>query len=208
MRFEQTQLFFTALYAIVVGIVLGVLYDVFRIQRISMSRDYHFTVMRKRENNSKTLNLLTNFLLSDKLKSVIIFIEDVAFFVLSAVIVIIFIYQSNSGIIRWFELSGAVLGFILYYFTVGRLVVSLSEYIIFAVRWVIGTVFKYTLLPVITLIYKLLSVVFKALKIRFDMIYTSLYIKRSIARVKKGKIFGYRYNEMNNADKKDNEKVA
>ncbi len=208
MRFEQSQLFFTALYAIAVGIVLGIIYDVFRIQRISMSRDYHFVNIRKRENNSKTLNLLTNFLLSDTLKSVIIFIEDVAFFVLSAIIVIIFIYQSNSGIIRWFEMSGAVIGFALYYFTVGRLVVSLSEYIIFAVRWVIGTVFKYTLLPIATLIYKLLSIAFRAVKLRGDMIYTSVYIRRSIARVKKGKIFGYRYGEMGSTDKKYDEKAA
>ncbi len=95
---DQTMLF---LQSMLLGAVLGVFYDVFRITRIAI-----------------------------KTPSVVIFAEDLVFFFVSAVISFCFMLSINDGQVRAFILLGELLGFTLYYFTVGMLVMKLSRVII------------------------------------------------------------------------------
>ena len=62
------------------------------------------------------------------------FITDILYFLVITPIFMIFLYHQNNGIVRWFILFGAILGFLLYYFTLGKLIISVSEYIAFAVK--------------------------------------------------------------------------
>lgn len=83
----------TALYGFIFGCLIGIVYDFFRVFRLM----FHVGTVR-------------------------LFIEDFMFSVFLAASVFAFCFLFNSGKIRFFYLLAALLGWICYYFTVGRLV--------------------------------------------------------------------------------------
>lgn len=83
----------TAFYGVVFGCLIGVVYDFFRVFRLL----FHAGTIR-------------------------LFLEDFIFSVLLAGSVFAFCFIFNSGKIRFFYLIAALLGWILYYFTAGRLI--------------------------------------------------------------------------------------
>ena len=80
-------------YSIGFGICVGIVYDLFRVSRLV----FH-------------------------LNSVFVFIEDLFFCLLVAVSYFVFCFIFNSGQIRLYVTAAAVLGWFLYYITVGRAV--------------------------------------------------------------------------------------
>jgi len=144
-----------ALYALIVGAALGVLYDAVRISRILIGNSYiknkkirtdeHSAESRWNVFNEIRLPLIGSR--TDRLsrrkrcgrlpfffKNLYIFIGDVFFFTSAGVAVTVFIYHANNGRIRWYLLLGAVAGFAVYYFTVGKLMMFFSEVIVFVLR--------------------------------------------------------------------------
>lgn len=95
---EQTAVF---LHALFLGVVLGCLYDVFRVTRIA-------------------------FLMP----AALVLAEDLLFFFLSSIVLFGFMLERSYGQIRWFILLGVILGWVLYYFTLGSLVMKCSAKII------------------------------------------------------------------------------
>jgi len=93
------------LYSLFLGVVLGCFYDFFRITRVA-------------------------FLVP----AVLVLAEDLLFFLFSSIILFGFILERNYGQIRWFILLGVVLGWVLYYFTLGSLVMKCSARIIALTR--------------------------------------------------------------------------
>ncbi|MCI8652336.1 MAG: hypothetical protein HFF11_01395 [Angelakisella sp.] len=89
------------LYSLFLGVVLGVFYDVFRITRIA-------------------------FLVP----ALLVLLEDLLFFLFSSIVLFGFMLERSYGQIRWFILLGVVLGWVLYYFTLGSLVMKGSARII------------------------------------------------------------------------------
>ena len=93
------------LHALFLGVILGCFYDVFRITRIA-------------------------FLVP----AVLVLVEDLLFFLLSSIVLFGFMLERSYGQIRWFILLGVILGWVLYYFTLGSLVMKCSAKIIDLVR--------------------------------------------------------------------------
>lgn len=91
----QTKLF---LYAIVFGAALGILYDLFRILRMSFSSG-----------------------------KVMVFFQDVTYGAVSGFLMYLFCFIFNNGEVRAYLLIGSVLGFIIYYFSVGSIVMKVSR---------------------------------------------------------------------------------
>ena len=89
------------LFALLFGAVLGVFYDLFRISRIALRQN-----------------------------AVAIFIEDLFFWIVASVATFLFLLFENSGEVRVYLLLGVVLGAILYYFTLGILVMKLARLIL------------------------------------------------------------------------------
>ena len=89
------------LWSVCVGGLLGVCYDVFRIIRIAVP-------------GGKAL----------------IFLQDLIFFLIAAIVSFLFLLANNQGVIRGYLLAGELLGFVLYYFTVGSLVYKAASAII------------------------------------------------------------------------------
>ena len=111
------------LFSCFIGILLGVFYDIFRIARIAFNPGF-----------------------------IIIFIEDIIFCLCSSVIVVLFVYHINSGIIRWFALFGCALAFAFYYFTVGKFVMFLSEKLIRLISALLRFIYNITVVPARTVI--------------------------------------------------------
>lgn len=106
---EQASVF---LGALLLGVVLGCLYDFFRITRLAAL-----------------------------LPALVILLEDLLFFIISSVILFSFLLRTLDGQVRYFILLGVVLGWAGYYLTLGRVVMAFSSAIIRFVRRVLAIAF-------------------------------------------------------------------
>lgn len=96
---------FIFLRAFLLGACLGLLYDVFRILRIAI-----------------------------KTPAVIVFLEDILYFLICGIITFLFMMSCIDGRVRGFIVIGELLGAVLYYCTIGSLLFRLSNAIIYAVK--------------------------------------------------------------------------
>ncbi len=87
------------------GFLLGIFYDIFRTLRLVISRSAGFTVFM-----------------------------DILYFVLCAFLVFFFNLVLDEGKIRLYVLLGDLLGWLIYYFSLGEISVRLSNSIILSVR--------------------------------------------------------------------------
>lgn len=96
--------------SLIFGFVLGAFYDVARIRHIAFRRSVKKAVK-----------------IAD---AIIIFFEDVIFFVFAAIGIILISYKLHYGIIRWYAVGALALGFFIYRKTLGVLIMAISEKII------------------------------------------------------------------------------
>ena len=157
MTISQSLYGVVTFYSVIIGVVLGVIYDVFRIQRITMERD----------------NIIEN---------IIIFAEDIIFAVISAVIIVLLMYHLNHGRIRWFAPVGAGIGFVIYYNTVGRIVIICSEKIIKFIN-------KFFIRPVVIIIKFVSGIIYNRFIIIRNKLYTKKYISMVLKQAAKGFIW-------------------
>ena len=107
---NQTSIFFSAM---IVGAVLGVCYDFFRILRVAVPSS------RK-----------------------VILIEDILFFLFATVLIFLYFLNQNKGEVRIAYLAGVLLGWILYYFTFGVMILSVSSMLIKFIKKVVRVIMK------------------------------------------------------------------
>lgn len=110
------------LYSVLVGAIIGVVFDVFRILRLA------FTVNK-----------------------VVQFIYDILFSIIATLIFILFLFYANDGTVRWFSTLGSIAGFYLYYNTLGRLIMMIAETIISIIKTVLRFIWSITMRPLIAL---------------------------------------------------------
>ena len=89
------------LWACVLGAFTGIFYDIFRVLRILIKHN-----------------------------SFVVFIEDIIFTLFFGMSLFIFATEKARGEVRFFMLFGALLGFIIYYMTIGFLMVNIIKRII------------------------------------------------------------------------------
>ncbi len=111
------------LLSIALGALLGACYDVFRILRIAVPH-----------------------------RAGVVLAEDILFSVICAAATFLFLVSVDSGRIRVFALIGELVGFALYYCTVGALVIGISKWIIHAVRWLFALLWRIFAAPVLRFI--------------------------------------------------------
>ena len=92
----------------IVGVLIGVLFDIFRIIR-------------------KTF----------KTNDIITYLEDILFWILTGIIVIYAMYRFCDGELRFFMIMGIVLGICLYVVTISQYVIKISVFIINIVKKII-----------------------------------------------------------------------
>lgn len=103
---------------IINGILIGLLFDVFRIIRRTF----------------KTTDFTT-------------YIQDVIFWIITGIITLAFIFYFNNGEIRFYVFLGIVLGISVYILTISKYVIKISVIIINYIKKVISTLINIILIP-------------------------------------------------------------
>ena len=139
MQISPYMLFLLLIYSFLFGVSAGVFNDINRIIRALLGNRYK----SKRINRLYEIKLPfvgrisavgeNNKILS-KFLSVIIFVQDIALFFYMGCGVVILNYYMNRGQFRLYTIAATAIGFAIYYFTVGRLVMFLSGGVVFIIR--------------------------------------------------------------------------
>lgn len=139
----------TFLLSVVLGAGLGALYDLFRISRKAFA-----------------------------LPAILIAIEDLLYFFLCAFATFCYMLGATDGRVRWFILLGELLGAVIYHFTLGELVMAVSDAILRAARAVLSFVWRLTGAPLLRVLGYL-----SGIGIRFG-VKAKVYLKKSARRHK------------------------
>ena len=147
------------------GVFLGIVFDVFRILRIGRTADITVagSFYDKIRPRGSLFGGAKHFSVSKTAKTantILIFIEDILFWLIAAIIEILFFFHTNGGEIRIYCLIFSALGFFLYNRTIGMLVIACAKQIIFCTRCLIYWIFYAILYPIKAIwhvIQKLLS---------------------------------------------------
>ncbi len=144
---KLTELF---VLSFIFGGALGVLNDFNRIVRVffgvrysSKSFEKLYSIFNiKYENNKDTTKFGTLAL------NLIIIVQDIFLVITAGIGTILLNYYYNDGKIRLFSLLTLGIGFFLYYFTIGKLVMLISEPIMVIIRELVKYVVRVILLPI------------------------------------------------------------
>ena len=101
------------------GVIIGLIFDFFRILRKSF----------------KTTNIIT-------------YIEDIAFWILTGISIIIFMYNFSDGSLRLYMLLGLILGFLIYILTISKYIINFFVYIINILKKIADYIFKILSIPI------------------------------------------------------------
>lgn len=107
------------------GVIIGLIFDFFRILRKSF----------------KTTNIIT-------------YIQDILFWILTGISIIFCMYKFSDGEIRLFMLLGIILGFLLYLLMFSSFIIQICVFIIKYIKKIIKYIIKLIISP-LNMIYKL-----------------------------------------------------
>lgn len=201
-QWEQTVIL---LYALFVGALIGALYDIFRISRVMLtgvgiggnktsSQRLEIVIQSlrssKKANDGRRIKIKRRLkAIKDRVVGVIIFFEDILFFLISSLLLTVFLFQVNFGELRLYIYLGAVAGFLLYYNTVGRISAVLSGTTVSLVRLVLNFIFYKIAKPVFSIIAKAISVPVDAYIVRSVIMSCDREASKLLVMSEKG--FGY-----------------
>ena len=153
MGIDPALLFRLLAVSLLAGVAMGVLYDVLRIGRVMLGMSRYteaadaplfcpkFYKPRCKKSGKGV---------SHAFKNVLLILQDFFFCLTAGVVIALLLFSHNNGEFRGFVFLGLVVGFTVYYFTVGRLVIRASEYVVFALKTLFLYAVYYLTLPFIT----------------------------------------------------------
>lgn len=164
------------------GVVIGLFYDTLRIVRIArapkikspqyldricnVSPSFHKKRTIKQNNSPNTIPIL-------------IFIEDILFFTVATISLILFFLSENDGEIRLYCLLFFIIGFVVYIHSIGKITLSFSTTIIFLFRWLLYWVIYIIMLPIRAFFGCLARLFQKIYNGTFKRIASAFSVKRS-----------------------------
>ena len=181
-------LFFSFLF----GILLGAVNDVNRIIRVFWGQKYSkrdFASLYSFFKVDREALLRPNEdIKSSTLKNVLIFLQDILFMIISAFGIVMLNYEFNDGKFRLFGPFAVLCGFLLYFFTVGKLIMAVSEPIAIIFRILIGKFLKIIITPIRIASHliskitgKILNLIKKELEKRENMRYNKIRSREVLA---------------------------
>lgn len=123
---------------IVNGVLIGFLFDIFRILR-------------------KTF----------KTNDIITYIEDISFWILTGLLTLYFVFYYNNGEIRFYIFLGIILGILVYILTISKYIIKFSVTIINFVKDTISKVIKFVFYPLKLVINFLRKLLFRPISFIF-----------------------------------------
>ena len=106
--FSSGQQFFLFIFSCFLGLPLGVFYDLFRVLRITFPH-----------------------------KKTVVVLEDILFFIVYGIFIMCFTVIFARSEFRFFYCLGNLIGFILYYVTIGKFIIKVLKWIILHIKGVI-----------------------------------------------------------------------
>ena len=138
MEISQLSFVLLALYSVCFGVILGLIYDIVRVQKVLWGvsgnkgkidyRNIVLPIIKKKAYFSKSNKI------SKTILNIYFSVCDVLFVTACGAFVVLVAYAYNSGRVRAVIYLGLLLGFLAYYFTVGKIVMKLSHLIAFVLR--------------------------------------------------------------------------
>lgn len=119
--FIQKQLI-NIVYSLIIGLIFGGLYDIIRIVHIFCGIASYSGERHKMKEGAVPF--------------VLFFLLDAVYMLTVTVLFSIFIYAFESGNYRWYLLAGVIFGMLLYFLTVGRLMMFFAESIVRFLRMI------------------------------------------------------------------------
>ena len=116
------------LFSVLFGVLSGVCYECFRLLRYAIK----LAVKPKRKAVEAACKIL-------------VFCQDVLYFLVLALFAILFLFVFNRGQLRLSMLLAMLVGFIAYYYTLGRLLFTLYRAILRVSYRICNTIYQYTL---------------------------------------------------------------
>ena len=149
MEISQITLAVMLLYSFLFGIAVGILYDVNRIVRVLFGVRY--TNKAYSRLYSLKLPISKNNLIIGSNKgfwqSLVINLGDVFCVIIATVGVILINYGYNSGRFRFFTVAALIVGFVIYRFSIGRILILVAEPIAFFCKYIFLSICDLLALP-------------------------------------------------------------
>lgn len=160
MSISQSAIALLYLGALILGACLGLFYDALRITRIFLGAHYSNRAVTRL--HSAELPLIGRHREHPVRAAlgIVVFIEDILFFIVAGAAMILLFYELYNGKIRVPALLLSAVGFGVYRATAGKLVMLFSEAIAFVLESAVRYLFFFLLFP-IRWLYKKLSGVFR-----------------------------------------------
>ena len=130
MEISQTLLGMTFVIATLAGLAVGAMYDVLRITRVLLA------------------HLVGNGTASRRTVKAVCFVEDVLFTIAASLVLILLVYYTGDGQLRALAPVGLTCGFFVWYVTLGKLIMRLSDVIASVIAKAVRLTVRYTLLVV------------------------------------------------------------
>ncbi len=186
MNIDMMIIFRALLYAFLLGVFFCVAYDLLRLTRVMMGVSY------AKDNGRAAFIYKIKFPLigyykknNNKLKTAfvntVIFIEDLIYFSFLGIAFSVFVFYANEGKIRISLLISAILGFLVYFNTFGRLFVSFFEIIANFLKIFIK-IFVFSIAFPIKIVYNIIS---RFLVRAFGRVYGFFYFKIQVRKSNK-----------------------
>ena len=141
MGISQSALSMLYLYALLLGVGLGAVYDLLRISRVFLGVHYSRRAAKRLQQIKLPLLKPRRRRGESRMLGAVVFFEDLLFCLFAGIALILLFYAANNGKIRFPAFLCAAAGFLLYRVTIGRLVMLFSEVIAFvlecAVRYLV-----------------------------------------------------------------------
>lgn len=168
---SQSDQLLILMYSLVTGLFFGLFYDIFRISRVMLSgngigtagksdKRIEGVIRNMLPERSERAKILLSKLghIREKTVTVLIFFEDILFFVMSSLFFTVFLFQVNFGQLRLYIYLGAATGFLIYYFTVAKISAAISGMAVSLIRLVLYFTYYKIAKPILIIIAKAISV--------------------------------------------------
>lgn len=141
-------------YSVICGILIGLIYEVFRILRVTLfpsSAKIPKFEMKQLPGTSEEIAVIFRGETERKVSAPYVFtvICDVLFGIIGGICAAVLIFHTNNGEVRWFALAGCVLGFTVYMLTFGKMILRIYLKIKSFVFKIVKKILSILFLPII-----------------------------------------------------------
>ncbi len=170
MWFSVSEHLRVTLYSFFIGLLLGVLYDVIRLTRITLGLAVYSNVSERLYRHRLPFIRESRAYIGcgsgkGKFAGALIFIGDIVYALVSAAVYSVFLFHAIRGQVRWYFIASSAVGFFAYYFTVSCFFLTVLEVVVFVLRAAVRYITELFLLP-IRVAFGLAVRALKALRLR------------------------------------------